>query len=60
MEGFTYPFVNSWLIKICQNAPSSPIRDGVAIRQSCHSGRDPWFDILTTLSKAEGESRGIV
>jgi hypothetical protein len=23
---------------------------------SCHSGLDPWFDRLTTLSKVEGES----
>jgi hypothetical protein len=22
----------------------------------CHSGLDPWFDRLTTLSKVEGES----
>jgi RNA polymerase subunit RPABC4/transcription elongation factor Spt4 len=22
----------------------------------CHSGLDPWFDMLTTLSKVEGES----
>jgi hypothetical protein len=24
----------------------------------CHSGLDPWFDRLTTLSEVEGESRG--
>jgi len=26
------------------------------IKLFCHSGLDPWFDTLTTLSKVEGES----
>jgi hypothetical protein len=26
----------------------------------CHSGLDPWFDRLTTLSKVEGESSGFL
>jgi len=25
----------------------------------CHSGLDPWFDRLTTLSKVEGESSAV-
>jgi hypothetical protein len=34
-------------------------RGCLTIGQNCHSGRDPWFDKLTILSEAEGESRKV-
>ena len=39
-----------------KTAGRSP-RTSLSIFLYCHSGLDPWFDRLTTLSGVEGESR---
>jgi len=48
-------FKDAW-ISACQTVSQLTKRH---ILLFCHSGLDPWFDRLTTLSKVEGESSAV-